>query len=169
MLASSQKTFWWWKRRGRVLGGKNYGLTVTVSSKPWWRTKHKGRRLYLGDVDAMWVVLRFVIFLCGVQLLHILHSPFHVGIPHTSWRIHILGFSSHQSFSILSGCKIEWQACVIAYSCNKFLASRAILAGISIPQIPWPMTPTLIQFVNNPSRLSYPKKWQSSSSAAIVF
>ncbi len=37
----------------------------------------------------------------------------------------------------LSGCKIEWQACVVAYSCDKLLASRAILAGILIPQIPW--------------------------------
>jgi hypothetical protein len=24
-----------WKWRGGVLGGKNYGLTVTISSKPW--------------------------------------------------------------------------------------------------------------------------------------
>ncbi len=26
----------------------------------------------------------------------------------------------------LSGCKIEWQACVAAYSCNKLLVSHAI-------------------------------------------
>ncbi len=37
----------------------------------------------------------------------------------------------------LSGCKNEWQACVVAYSCDKLLASHAILAGISIPPIPW--------------------------------
>ncbi len=37
----------------------------------------------------------------------------------------------------LSGCKIEWQACVVAYSCDKLLASRTILAGISIPPEPW--------------------------------
>ncbi len=37
----------------------------------------------------------------------------------------------------LSGCKIEWQACVVAYSRDKLLASRAILAGKSIPPIPW--------------------------------
>ncbi len=43
-----------------------------------------------------------------------------------------------------SGCKIEWQACVVAYSCDKLLASRAILAGISIPPIPWPTAMTCV-------------------------
>ncbi len=38
----------------------------------------------------------------------------------------------------LSGCEIEWWACVVAYSCDELLASCAILAGISIPPIPWP-------------------------------
>ncbi len=60
---------------------------------------------------------------------------FHVGIPHTTWRIHVLGSLSHQS--ILSGCGIEWWACAVAYSCDKLLASRAILAGILILPIPW--------------------------------
>ncbi len=64
---------------------------------------------------------------------------FRVGIPHTTWRIHVLGSLSHQS--IFSGYKIEWRACVVAYSCDsKLLASRTILAGIWIPPIPWPMT-----------------------------
>ncbi len=53
-------------------------------------------------------------------------------------HIHVHGSLSHQS--ILSGCKIKWRACVVAYSCDKLLASHAILAGISIPPIPWPMT-----------------------------
>ena len=29
----------------------------------------------------------------------------------------------------LSGCKIKWRASIVAYSCDKLLASRAILAG----------------------------------------
>ncbi len=37
----------------------------------------------------------------------------------------------------LSGCKIEWRASIVAYSCNKLLASHAILAGIRIPPITW--------------------------------
>ena len=37
----------------------------------------------------------------------------------------------------LSGCEIEWWACVVAYSCDKLLASCAILAGISIPPELW--------------------------------
>ncbi len=65
---------------------------------------------------------------------------FCVGIPHTTWRIHVLGSSSRQS--ILSGCEIEWRACVVAYSCDKLLTSRAILAGVSIPPIPWLVTDT---------------------------
>ncbi len=50
----------------------------------------------------------------------------------------------------LSGCKIKWQACVVAYSCNKLLASCTILAGISIPSIPWPMTVRLTFTISKP-------------------
>ncbi len=52
--------------------------------------------------------------------------PVHITKLCTYWEqhIHVLGSSSHQS--ILSGYKIEWQACVIAYSCDKLLASCAI-------------------------------------------
>ncbi len=37
----------------------------------------------------------------------------------------------------LSGRKIKWRASIVAYSCDKLLASRTILAGIRIPPIPW--------------------------------
>jgi hypothetical protein len=52
--------------------------------------------------------------------------------------INVLGFQSHH---LLSGYEIGWQGqTVIAYSSNWLSARCAILAGITFPPIPWPMT-----------------------------
>jgi hypothetical protein len=101
-------------------------------------------RVYVREATDGWIFLRSYLdfpmhVLVPMIVSMILQSSrwwiFRVGIPHTTWHIHVLGSLSHQS--ILSGCGIEWRACVVAYSCDKLLASRAILAGISIPPIPW--------------------------------
>ncbi len=122
----------------------------------WWRNMPSlligsvSTRVYVRDATDGWIFLRsYLDFPMCVRVPMIVSTIlqssrwwiFRVGIPHTTWRIHVLGSSSHQS--ILSGCKIEWWACVVAYSCDKLLASCAILAGISIPPIPWPMTCTI--------------------------
>ncbi len=102
-------------------------------------------RVYVREATDGWIFLRSYLDFPMCELIPMIVSMilqssrwwiFRVGIPHTTWGIHVLGYSSHQS--ILSGCGIEWRACVVAYSCDKLLASHAILAGISIPPIPWP-------------------------------
>ncbi len=115
---------WWWNMPSLLIGSES-------------------TRVYIHKATDGWIFLRsYLDFPMCVRVpmivSMILQSSrwwiFLVGIPHTTWRIHVLGSSSHQS--ILSGCKIKWRTCVIAYSCNKLLASRAILAGILIPPIP---------------------------------
>ncbi len=101
-------------------------------------------RVYVREATDGWIFLRsYLDFPMCVRVRMIVSTIlqslrwwiFRVGIPHTTWRIHVLGSSSHQS--ILSGYKIECRACVVAYSCDKLLASHAILAGIWIPPVPW--------------------------------
>jgi hypothetical protein len=104
-------------------------------------------RVYVHEATDGWIFLRsYLDFPMCVRVPMIVSTIlqssrwwiFRVGVPHTTWHIHVLGSLSHQS--ILSGYKIELRICVVAYSCDKLLASRAILAGISIPPIPWLMT-----------------------------
>jgi hypothetical protein len=54
--------------------------------------------------------------------------------------VNVLKFQSHH---YLSGYEIKWQKqTVVAYLSNWLSASHAILAGITFPPKPWPMTLT---------------------------
>ncbi len=115
---------WWGNMPSLLIGSESTGVYVREATDGWIFL-----RSYL-DFPMYVLVLMIVSTILQSSRWWISR----VGIPHTTWRIHVLGSSSHQS--ILSGCGIEWQACVVAYSCDKLLASHAILAGILIPPIP---------------------------------
>ena len=61
---------------------------------------------------------------------------FYVGFRY-SMCVDVVGFQSHH---LLRGCEIRWWQTVVAYSSGWLLASRAILARISFPPVPLPMT-----------------------------
>jgi hypothetical protein len=56
--------------------------------------------------------------------------------------VYVLG--SFEPSLVLSGNKIRWRQTVVAHSSDWLSASRAILAGICFPPIPWPMTDSYV-------------------------
>ncbi len=156
MMINNDYSVWfsaWWMKWNICASCRILHNPIVFRNLLWWRNMtslsngSESTRVYVRKTTDGWIFLRSylnfpmcvrVSMIVSMILQSLRWRIFHVGIPHTAWCIHVLGSSSHQS--ILSGCKIEWRDCVIAYSCNKLLASRAILAGILIPPIPWPMT-----------------------------
>ncbi len=178
MMINNDYLVWFsagWMKQNMYASCRILHDTIVFRNLLWWGNMpslligSKSTRVYVREATDGWIFLRsyldFPMYVLVPMIVSmILQSSrwwiFRVGIPHTTWGIHVLGSLSYQS--ILSGCGIEWQACVVAYSCDKLLVSHVILAGISIPPIPWPtarlldrghqlhkITPLFQQAINN--------------------
>ncbi len=131
-------TCYWWMRFHQPCVAEHVWESTCVAH---WRSGSYEilSRFYYACVDS-----RSILVTCKIlQLMS--WWIFYVGIPYNTWHLRTWIF---EPSLVLSGDKIRWRQTVVAYSSDWLSASCAILAGICIPPIPWPMkdTPKITNF-----------------------